>query len=113
MTDCIFCKIVRGEIPSDRVYEDEHVLAFRDINPQAPVHILVITKEHLPDLLALPPEAAHLHAAIARATQSIARDQGIAESGFRLSTNVGRDAGQVVFHLHFHIVGGRQLGKVG
>ncbi len=107
--DCIFCKIVEGTIPSDKVYEDDRVLAFHDVAPQSPVHVLVIPKRHIVSLAALS-EAddallAHLFAVIRR----IAAEQGIADSGYRVVTNVGEDGGQSVKHLHFHILGGRAL----
>lgn len=110
MADCIFCKIVAGEIASQRVFEDEYLLAIRDINPQAPVHILLLPKRHVPSLLDLRGEDAELASQIAMAAAEIARRQGIAESGFRLLTNTGPDGGQAVAHLHFHLLGGRQMG---
>ena len=107
-TDCVFCKIIEGEIPSDKVYEDERVLAFRDISPQAPVHILVIPKTHIASAAEVTAENAELVAACFAAISEIVREQGI--EGFRVITNCGEDGGQTVFHLHFHILGGRQLG---
>jgi len=106
--DCLFCKIVAGDIPSTKVYEDETVLAFRDIAPQAPTHILVIPKEHIPSVAELTEEnsavVAHIFAVIAR----IARQEGL-EDGYRVVSNCGAHAGQTVHHLHFHILGGKQL----
>lgn len=110
--DCIFCKIVAGQIPASKVYEDEHVLAFRDIAPQAPVHLLVIPKKHLASVNELSSEdSSMLHHAFT-AIQAVARETGIAESGYRVVTNTGKDSGQVVFHLHFHVLGGENLGPL-
>lgn len=109
MTDCIFCKIARGEIPSDKVYEDQHVLAFRDINPQAPKHVVVIPKRHvanLNELEQLPPEE---QLALLRACAEAARLEGIRESGYRIVSNCGDDACQSVHHLHIHVLGGGKL----
>lgn len=107
--DCIFCKIVRGEIPSAKVYEDENVLAFRDITPAAPVHVLVVPKAHYESLNALEDAPEGLIAALMRATAKVAKLEGVAESGYRVVTNIGRDGRQAVPHLHFHVLGGRQL----
>lgn len=112
MQDCIFCKIVRGEIPSSKVYEDPDVLAFRDINPQAPVHILIVPKGHVADVMSLGDGDAELQARLMRAAQVVAKEQGVAGSGFRLVTNTGLDSGQVVFHLHWHLLGGAALGRL-
>ena len=108
MADCLFCKIIAGEIPSAKVYEDEFCYAFRDINPQAPVHVLVVPKDHVADVA----EAAQLSdetlAALIRAIGKIAAQEKL-EKGFRVVTNCGKDACQSVSHLHFHILGGRQM----
>jgi len=110
MTDCLFCRIVAGEIPSQRVYEDEHVYAFRDITPQAPVHILIIPKEHIVDSLAdLTAESSPLAAKCLEAAAKIAKTEGL-QGGFRVIANSGADGGQTVFHLHFHLLGGKPLG---
>jgi len=109
MADCVFCKIISGEIPSQRVYEDEHVFAFRDIAPQAPVHILVVPKEHVESVSVLTPGNSHLAARCLEAIAGIAGSEGLT-SGFRVISNSGPDAGQTVFHLHFHLLGGRALG---
>jgi len=109
MSDCIFCKIIAGEIPSRQVYEDEHVFAFRDIAPQAPVHILVVPKIHVSSAAELTEENSHLAAKCFEAIAKIADDEGLG-GGFRVITNVGQDGGQTVFHLHFHVLGGRVLG---
>ena len=110
MGDCIFCKIIAGEIPSNKVYEDDEVLAFRDITPQAPVHILVIPKKHISSILAAQPEDAALLWHITQVIQAVAKEQGLAENGFRIAVNTGRDGAQSVPHLHFHILGGRAMG---
>ena len=110
MTDCIFCKIIVGQIPSDRVYEDEYVYAFRDIEPQAPVHILIVPKEHIRSVADLESENSHLAAKCLEAAAVIARDEGLS-SVFRIISNSGSDSGQTVFHLHFHLLGGKTLGE--
>jgi len=110
--DCLFCKIAAGEIPSSKVYEDEHVLAFRDINPVAPVHVLVIPRQHLASVADLGPEHADLLARLFAAVQKVAAETGVAETGYRVVANTGRDAGQQVLHLHLHVLGGRSLGPV-
>ena len=109
MSDCIFCKIIAGTIPSDRVYEDDYVLAFRDIAPQAPVHILVAPKEHIESVAMLTPENSGLVAKCFEAIAVIAEREGLAD-GFRVITNSGKDGGQTVFHIHFHLMGGEPLG---
>jgi len=108
--NCLFCRIVAGTIPSQQVYADEHVVAFRDRSPQTPVHVLVIPRPHIRGID--DPAAAHdeLLAALIHAANEVARRDGIAESGYRLVWNVGPDAGQSVFHLHLHVLGGRPLG---
>ena len=107
MSDCLFCKIVAGEIPSKKVYEDDHVLAFEDINPQAPVHILLVPKKHFVNLFDGAEDPALLGELAARSA-AIARDRGITD--YRFLTNTGRQAGQAVFHLHFHLLAGRRMG---
>ncbi len=107
MADCLFCRIVAGEIPAQLVYEDDHAVAFRDINPQAPVHVLVIPRKHIPSIASLDgQECGHQMAAI----RNVAEQQGVADSGYRVVTNHGPDAQQSVFHLHWHVLGGRALG---
>lgn len=108
MENCIFCKIVAGEIPSTKVYEDEKVLAFRDINPMAPTHILVIPKIHIPSVAGITEENADLVAHIFTVIPQIAEKEGLV-NGYRVVSNCGPDAGQTVPHLHFHILGGREL----
>ena len=106
--DCIFCKIIKGDIPSTKVYEDEHVFAFRDINPMAPVHVLVIPKEHICCADAVNCENSHYVAKIFEAIPGIAKEAGL-ENGYRIISNCGPDADQTVLHLHFHILGGQKL----
>ncbi len=110
MMDCIFCKIVKGDIPSSKVYENEHVYAFRDINPQAPVHILVVPKEHISSVDEITAENSTLIAKIFEAIPEIAKSQNLS-GGYRVISNCGADACQSVKHLHFHILGGAQLGE--
>ena len=106
--DCLFCKIVAGEIPSTKVYEDEKILAFRDIAPMAPTHILVIPKAHIPSVDGINEENAAVVAHIFAAIPGIAAAEGL-QNGYRVVSNCGPDAGQTVNHLHFHILGGREL----
>lgn len=107
--DCLFCKIVAGDIPSAKVYEDEKVYAFRDIEPQAPVHILIIPKEHIASANELTEENASVVGHIFAVAAKIAKDEGIADGGYRIVNNCGQDGGQTVGHLHFHMLGGRSL----
>jgi len=107
MTDCLFCKMVAGELKPTVVYETDHVLAFRDINPRAPTHVLVIPKQHIPTLDAL--EDPVLAGELLQAVRLIARQEGIAEEGYRTVINCGGDGGQEVFHLHLHLFGGRSM----
>ncbi|WP_099205706.1 histidine triad nucleotide-binding protein [Scatolibacter rhodanostii] len=106
--DCIFCKIANGEIPSTKVYEDDLVLAFKDLEPQAPVHVLFIPKEHIASAADITPENSHLVAHIYEAAAKVAKDLEL-ENGFRIVTNVGEDGQQSVKHLHFHMLGGRGM----
>ena len=108
MENCLFCKIVAGIIPSTKVYEDETVLAFRDIAPMAPTHILVIPKTHIPSVDGITAENSAVVAHIFEVIPQIAKAEGL-ENGYRVVSNCGADAGQTVHHLHFHILGGRQL----
>lgn len=107
--DCIFCKIIAGEIPSTKVYEDDKVLAFKDINPMAPVHILVIPKVHIESAAAITSENSAVVAYIFEMIAKIAKEQGLDKDGFRVITNCGENGCQSVKHLHFHILGGRRL----
>ena len=109
MENCLFCKIAAGIIPSNKAYEDDEVLAFHDIDPQAPVHVLVIPKRHIESADALTAEDAKTVMAMFAAAQKGAAELGIKESGYRLVTNIGKDGGQSVPHLHLHILGGRAL----
>ncbi len=109
MTDCIFCKIAGKEIPARIVYEDDRLLAFEDIRPQAPVHILIIPKEHWTSLNELPENGQALMGEILVRARAIAREKGIGESGYRIVLNTARDSGQEVFHIHFHLLGGRRM----
>ena len=108
MANCIFCMIAEGTIPSTKVYEDETILAFRDINPMAPTHILVIPKEHIPSVDGITAENSAVVAHIFEVIPQIAKDGGL-ENGYRVVSNCGEHAGQTVHHLHFHILGGKQL----
>ena len=111
MEDCLFCKIVKGEIPSEKVYEDEEVLAFKDINPAAPIHILVIPKKHITSLAHMEKEDEALIGKIYTTINKIAEDNGFKENGYRVIVNCGKDGGQEVMHLHFHVLAGKQLGE--
>lgn len=110
MEDCIFCKIINRQIPSNIVYESNDILAFRDVNPVAPVHILVIPKKHLSSVLDLSIEDEMLVGKIYTVINKIAKQEGIDKTGFRIVVNCGEDGGQEVKHLHFHIIGGKKLG---
>lgn len=109
MNDCLFCRMVAGEIKPDVVYEDDAVLAFRDSNPQAPTHVLVIPKTHIATLNDLQPEQAPLLGRMYLAAQQVAQKDGIAERGYRTVINCNREAGQSVFHVHLHVLGGRGM----
>jgi len=110
MNDCIFCKIIKKEIPSSIVYEDSQILAFRDINPVAPVHILVIPKKHISSLIDLKEDDELIIGKIYTVINKIAEQEDIDKKGFRVIVNCGEDGGQEVKHLHFHILGGKKLG---
>lgn len=109
MENCIFCKIIAGEIPSSKVYEDENVLAFRDVSPQAPVHILVVPKEHIVSAADITTDNSALVAKCFEAIAKIAAGEKL-EKGFRVISNCGTDGGQTVPHLHFHVLGGKEMG---
>ncbi len=109
MTDCLFCKIAAKQIPAKIVYEDEKVVAFRDINPQAPVHLLVIPKQHLTTLNDVQAEHAALVGYMIVSAQRLAEAEGIADSGYRLVMNCNSDGGQTVYHIHLHLLGGRSM----
>ena len=108
MNDCLFCKIVAGEIPSETVYEDEQVVVFRDINPKAEIHLLVIPRQHIASLDDLTPEQDALMAHMLRVLPQLAKAQGL-DDGFRTVINTGKDGGQIIFHLHMHLLGGKDL----
>jgi histidine triad (HIT) family protein len=109
MTDCLFCKIINREIPASIVYEDERVLAFNDINPQAPTHVLVVPKRHIASLSDLAEGDDQIVGEVVRRAAAIAQDRGIAAGGYRTVFNTNRDAGQTVFHVHLHLLGGRSM----
>jgi histidine triad (HIT) family protein len=111
MTDtCLFCRIVRGEIPADVVLDRDDVLAFRDIDPKAPTHVLVIPKRHVRSVSEVTADMSSLAGSLLVAVRDVAQAEGVSESGFRVVTNAGHDGGQAVDHLHFHVLGGRPLG---
>lgn len=109
MNDCIFCKIVNKEIPAKIVYEDDRILAFDDIRPQAPIHTLLIPKQHYSSLNEIPTDKKELLGDILIKARSVAQEKGVRESGFRIVLNTARDSGQDVFHIHFHVLGGRRM----
>lgn len=109
MENCLFCKIADGQIPGDIVYSDEDVVAFKDIHPAAPVHILIIPRRHIPSIADVTPEDGPLLGILFSVAARLAHKLGVDEGGYRVVSNVGRDAGQTVFHLHFHLLGGRKF----
>ena len=109
MSDCLFCKIVNREVPASIVYEDDRVLAFKDINPQTPTHVLVVPKQHIASLNDLTGEHDAIVGELVRRAAAIAKAQGISAGGFRTVFNTNRDAGQTVFHIHLHLLGGRPM----
>jgi histidine triad (HIT) family protein len=109
MEDCIFCKIIKKEIPASIVYEDERMIAFDDINPQAPVHVLLIPKEHYPSLNEIPEDKKDVLSHLLLKAREIAREKEIGERGYRIVLNTARESGQDVLHIHFHLLGGRQM----
>lgn len=111
MEDCLFCKIIKGEIPSEKVYEDEDILAFKDIEPAAPIHILVIPKKHIDSLAQIQEVDEAVIGKIYRVINIIAEKQGFKENGYRVIVNCGKDGGQEVMHLHFHLLAGKKLGE--
>ncbi len=110
MSECLFCRMVEGEIPADVVHEDDDILAFRDIRPQAPCHILIIPKRHIATLNDLTDDDAALVGRILLTARRLAGEEGVAETGYRTVFNCNRDAGQEVFHIHLHLLAGRRLG---
>jgi len=109
MKDCLFCKIAAGEMDTDFVYSDDRVVAFEDINPQAPVHLLIVPKQHIDDLNHLEEKDNDLIGHVYQVAKKLAKDYDIAETGYRLVSNCGDDGGQTVYHIHFHLLGGRAL----
>ena len=109
--DCIFCKIISGEIPSNKVYEDDKVVAFYDLEPQTPVHVLIVPKVHVESVLGIDETNSEAVAHVFEVAAKLAVQLGIAEEGFRVVTNTGENAGQTVKHIHFHLLGGRKLGR--
>lgn len=109
MQDCIFCKIVKKEIPAEIVYENEDVLVFKDIKPAAPIHLLLIPKKHIPTFFDLKEEDASIMGKVQLAAGHVAREMGLLSRGFRLASNCGRDAEQLVMHIHYHLLAGRPL----
>lgn len=107
--DCLFCKIINGEIPSKKVYEDDEVFAFFDISPMAPVHVLIVPKQHISSMNEITSENSAVISHIFEVASRLADELGISESGYRVVSNCGADAGQTVFHLHFHLLGGTAL----
>ena len=108
-TDCIFCKIAAGEIPTEILYQDEDLIVFPDIKPVTPVHLLVVPRKHIPSLAQMAADETPIVGKMTRVANQLAREQGIAESGYRLTINSGADSGQIVPHLHMHFMGGRAL----
>ena len=111
--DCIFCRIISGDIPSDILYQDEQVVAFRDINPKAPVHLLLVPREHIETVAELSEDEASIMGHLVTVANRLAREAGISEKGYRLVVNSGPEGGQEVPHLHLHLLGGRQMGILG
>jgi histidine triad (HIT) family protein len=108
MEDCLFCKIIKKEIPSEIVFENDNLIAFRDINPQAPTHILIIPKEHFASLKEIPEDKKGILAELLLAARQIAEEEELSR-GYRIVLNTGKESGQAVFHIHFHLLGGRQM----
>ena len=109
MSDCLFCRIVDGEISTDIIYSDDHVMAFKDINPQAPIHALVIPRRHISTVAELDQDTAGIMDHLTRAANQIAQDEGILGNGYRLVINCNDDGGQAVYHIHMHVMGGRAM----
>ncbi len=107
--ECIFCKIASGEIPSNIIYQDDDILVFPDIKPITPVHLLIITRKHIPSLAQMDDADTHLVGKMAKVAKKLAREQGLAENGYRVAINSGVDSGQLVPHLHMHLLGGRTM----
>ena len=112
MTDCIFCKIATGEIQVEKLFESDDVIAFPDINPVAPVHVIIIPKHHFPTTLDMSDQAPELFGSMMKASSEVARSKGIAGSGFRIILNTNADGGQELFHVHMHLLGGEPIGRL-
>jgi len=110
MTDCLFCRIIAGEIPASKVFENDRIIAFNDINPQAPMHVLIVPRTHVATLNDLKPDHDALVGEMTRQAAALAAERGYATSGYRTVFNCNRDAGQAVYHIHLHVLGGRPLG---
>lgn len=110
---CIFCRIISGELPGQFVYQDEQVVAFRDIHPRAPVHVLIVPREHIESLATLSSSQRDTAGRLLEVASQVARQEGVAERGYRVSVNTGAESGSEVAHLHLHVLGGRQMGSMG
>ena len=113
MSDCLFCKIIKGDIPSTSVYRDEQTYAFRDINPAAPTHILIVPNKHIDSVNMMIPDDETMIGHLFSVAKQIAEQEGLSEKGYRLVINTNADAGQTVFHIHLHLLGGKPLGRMG
>ena len=113
MTECLFCNMASGETPVDKMHDDEQVFAIRDIHPRAPVHFMVIPKEHIPSALDIGQEHGPLLAHMIQVANRVAEEEGVADTGYRLALNVGKHGGLLIYHLHMHVLGGRRLGPEG
>lgn len=109
MEDCVFCKIINGENPVEKIYEEDDIIVFNDINPQAPIHILLVPKEHFTSLNEIPEEKKDILSRILLRARQIAHEKGIGNKGYRIVLNTAKESGQSVFHIHFHLMGGRQM----
>jgi len=109
MTDCLFCKIIKGEIPADKIFEDDAILAFNDINAQAPSHVLIIPKKHITTMNDLVDEDVEVVGRLIKVAADIAKEKGFADAGYRTVMNCNQDGGQAVYHIHLHLLGGRQM----
>lgn len=109
MNECLFCKIINDSVPAMFIYEDDDIVAFNDINPQAPVHILIVPKKHIPTVMDIDKNSVDLIGKIYLVAQRLSLEHGISEQGFRIVVNCNHDAGQEVFHIHFHLLGGRKM----
>ncbi len=113
MEDCIFCRIAAGEIPADMVYQDDRIIAFRDINPMTPTHLQIIPRKHIVTVADISDADLHLIGEMVKVANKLAKSEGVAEKGYRLVVNCGKESGQEVPHLHLHLLAGRRLGRMG